>query len=100
MQIYAIRFFQGIAESSTFVGTHYILGSYASSLHRLFPDYVGLTWIQLAGINLGNLASDQAFSHLPVSLARCKQFSDATDRYRTIVTVHRFSGVLQAAVYT
>lgn len=27
MQIYAIRFFQGIAESSTFVGTHYILGS-------------------------------------------------------------------------
>ncbi|KAK7049655.1 hypothetical protein VNI00_005686 [Paramarasmius palmivorus] len=27
-QIYAIRFFQGIAESSTFVGTHYILGSW------------------------------------------------------------------------
>ncbi|KAJ3776541.1 major facilitator superfamily domain-containing protein [Lentinula raphanica] len=27
-QIYAIRFFQGMAESSTFVGTHYILGSW------------------------------------------------------------------------
>ncbi|KAK2466374.1 hypothetical protein APHAL10511_002016 [Amanita phalloides] len=27
-QVYAIRFFQGIAESSTFVGTHYILGSW------------------------------------------------------------------------
>ncbi|RDX53677.1 MFS general substrate transporter [Lentinus brumalis] len=27
-QIYVIRFFQGIAESSTFVGTHYILGSW------------------------------------------------------------------------
>ncbi|KAF8897398.1 MFS general substrate transporter [Infundibulicybe gibba] len=27
-QIYIIRFFQGIAESSTFVGTHYILGSW------------------------------------------------------------------------
>ncbi|KAE9410310.1 MFS general substrate transporter [Gymnopus androsaceus JB14] len=27
-QIYAIRFFQGLAESSTFVGTHYILGSW------------------------------------------------------------------------
>ncbi|KAF8914067.1 MFS general substrate transporter [Gymnopilus junonius] len=27
-QIYAIRFFQGIAESSTFVGTHYVLGSW------------------------------------------------------------------------
>jgi hypothetical protein len=26
-QIYAIRFLQGLAESSTFVGTHYILGS-------------------------------------------------------------------------
>ncbi|KAI0080643.1 MFS general substrate transporter [Panus rudis PR-1116 ss-1] len=26
--IYAIRFFQGMAESSTFVGTHYILGSW------------------------------------------------------------------------
>ena len=26
-QVYAIRFFQGVAESSTFVGTHYILGS-------------------------------------------------------------------------
>lgn len=26
-QIYAIRFFQGITESSTFVGTHYILGA-------------------------------------------------------------------------
>ncbi|KAI0723066.1 MFS general substrate transporter [Earliella scabrosa] len=30
-QIYAIRFFQGIAESSTFVGTHYILGSWYKS---------------------------------------------------------------------
>ncbi|KAM6495703.1 MFS general substrate transporter [Amanita muscaria] len=27
-QLYAIRFFQGMAESSTFVGTHYILGSW------------------------------------------------------------------------
>ncbi|KAF9469023.1 major facilitator superfamily domain-containing protein [Collybia nuda] len=27
-QIYVIRFFQGIAESSTFVGTHFILGSW------------------------------------------------------------------------
>ncbi|KAI0347339.1 MFS general substrate transporter [Trametopsis cervina] len=27
-QIYAIRFFQGITESSTFVGTHYILGAW------------------------------------------------------------------------
>ncbi|GLB33663.1 putative MFS general substrate transporter [Lyophyllum shimeji] len=27
-QIYIIRFFQGMAESSTFVGTHYILGSW------------------------------------------------------------------------
>jgi len=27
-QLYAIRFFQGIAEASTFVGTHYILGSW------------------------------------------------------------------------
>ncbi|KAF8640079.1 hypothetical protein AX17_001319 [Amanita inopinata Kibby_2008] len=27
-QIYAIRFFQGMVESSTFVGTHYILGSW------------------------------------------------------------------------
>ncbi|EKD16701.1 uncharacterized protein L3040_001442 [Drepanopeziza brunnea f. sp. 'multigermtubi'] len=27
-QIMAVRFFQGIAESSTFVGTHYILGSW------------------------------------------------------------------------
>ncbi|KAF9534154.1 major facilitator superfamily domain-containing protein [Crepidotus variabilis] len=27
-QIYAIRFFQGMAESSTFVGTHYVLGSW------------------------------------------------------------------------
>ncbi|KAI0265164.1 MFS general substrate transporter [Gloeopeniophorella convolvens] len=27
-QIYAIRFLQGMAESSTFVGTHYILGSW------------------------------------------------------------------------
>ncbi|KAF9008916.1 MFS general substrate transporter [Cyathus striatus] len=27
-QIYVIRFFQGIAESSTFVGTHYVLGSW------------------------------------------------------------------------
>jgi len=27
-QIWAIRFLQGIAESSTFVGTHYILGSW------------------------------------------------------------------------
>lgn len=26
-QIYAIRFLQGISESSTFVGTHYILGA-------------------------------------------------------------------------
>lgn len=26
--IMAIRFFQGMAESSTFVGTHYILGSW------------------------------------------------------------------------
>lgn len=37
LQIYAIRFFQGMAESSTFVGTHYILGSYvnyASCIHR------------------------------------------------------------------
>ncbi|KAF5363442.1 hypothetical protein D9756_000520 [Leucocoprinus leucothites] len=30
-QIYAIRFFQGMAESSTFVGTHYILGSWYKS---------------------------------------------------------------------
>lgn len=30
-QVYAIRFFQGIAESSTFVGTHYILGSWYKS---------------------------------------------------------------------
>ncbi|KAF7776056.1 hypothetical protein Agabi119p4_4449 [Agaricus bisporus var. burnettii] len=30
-QIYAIRFFQGIAESSTFVGVHYILGSWYKS---------------------------------------------------------------------
>ena len=30
--IYAIRFFQGISESSTFVGTHYILGAYVSYL--------------------------------------------------------------------
>ncbi|KAF8192598.1 MFS general substrate transporter [Pholiota molesta] len=28
IQIYAIRFFQGMAESSTFVGTHYVLGSW------------------------------------------------------------------------
>ncbi|KAH9951851.1 MFS general substrate transporter [Amylocystis lapponica] len=27
-QVYAIRFLQGIAESSTFVGTHYVLGSW------------------------------------------------------------------------
>ncbi|KAG9317604.1 major facilitator superfamily domain-containing protein [Chiua virens] len=27
-QLYAIRFLQGVAESSTFVGTHYILGSW------------------------------------------------------------------------
>lgn len=27
-QIYVIRFFQGMAESSTFVGTHYVLGSW------------------------------------------------------------------------
>jgi len=27
-QIYAIRFFQGVSEASTFVGTHYILGSW------------------------------------------------------------------------
>jgi len=27
-QVYAIRFLQGLAESSTFVGTHYILGSW------------------------------------------------------------------------
>lgn len=27
-QIYAIRFLQGLAESSTFVGTHYVLGSW------------------------------------------------------------------------
>ncbi|OJA20893.1 hypothetical protein AZE42_00909 [Rhizopogon vesiculosus] len=27
-QLYAIRFFQGISEASTFVGTHYILGSW------------------------------------------------------------------------
>ncbi|KAG5725367.1 Pantothenate transporter liz1 [Termitomyces sp. T112] len=27
-QVYIIRFFQGVAESSTFVGTHYILGSW------------------------------------------------------------------------
>lgn len=26
--IMAIRFFQGLAESSTFVGTHYVLGSW------------------------------------------------------------------------
>lgn len=31
-QIYAIRFFQAMAESSTFVGTHYILGSFVISL--------------------------------------------------------------------
>ncbi|TCD66946.1 hypothetical protein EIP91_000724 [Steccherinum ochraceum] len=30
-QIFAIRFFQGMAESSTFVGTHYILGSWYKS---------------------------------------------------------------------
>ncbi|KAF9451620.1 MFS general substrate transporter [Macrolepiota fuliginosa MF-IS2] len=30
-QVYAIRFFQGMAESSTFVGTHYILGSWYKS---------------------------------------------------------------------
>ncbi|KAH9927165.1 MFS general substrate transporter [Epithele typhae] len=30
-QIFAIRFLQGIAESSTFVGTHYILGSWYKS---------------------------------------------------------------------
>ncbi|PIL36918.1 MFS general substrate transporter [Ganoderma sinense ZZ0214-1] len=30
-QIFVIRFFQGIAESSTFVGTHYILGSWYKS---------------------------------------------------------------------
>ncbi|KXN86384.1 Pantothenate transporter liz1 [Leucoagaricus sp. SymC.cos] len=29
--VYAIRFFQGMAESSTFVGTHYILGSWYKS---------------------------------------------------------------------
>ncbi|KDR83577.1 hypothetical protein GALMADRAFT_235832 [Galerina marginata CBS 339.88] len=27
-QVYAIRFFQGMTESSTFVGTHYVLGSW------------------------------------------------------------------------
>ncbi|KIJ70238.1 hypothetical protein HYDPIDRAFT_77458 [Hydnomerulius pinastri MD-312] len=27
-QLYAIRFFQGVSEASTFVGTHYILGSW------------------------------------------------------------------------
>ncbi|KAG2751526.1 MFS general substrate transporter [Suillus brevipes Sb2] len=27
-QLYAIRFFQGISEASTFVGTHYVLGSW------------------------------------------------------------------------
>ncbi|TFY51671.1 hypothetical protein EVJ58_g10445 [Rhodofomes roseus] len=27
-QLYAIRFFQGLSEASTFVGTHYILGSW------------------------------------------------------------------------
>ncbi|TFK43382.1 MFS general substrate transporter [Crucibulum laeve] len=30
-QIYAIRFFQGMAEASTFVGTHYVLGSWYTS---------------------------------------------------------------------
>ncbi|KAF8517887.1 MFS general substrate transporter [Hysterangium stoloniferum] len=30
-QVYAIRFLQGVAESSTFVGTHYILGSWYKS---------------------------------------------------------------------
>lgn len=30
-QLYAIRFFQGISEASTFVGTHYILGSWYKS---------------------------------------------------------------------
>ena len=37
--IYAIRFFQGISESSTFVGTHYILGAYVSSLARRLDNY-------------------------------------------------------------
>jgi hypothetical protein len=32
----AIRFFQGIAESTTFVGTHYILGAVSKFQRQLF----------------------------------------------------------------
>lgn len=44
-KIYAIRFFQGIAESSTFVGTHYVLGSYVLNASSDIGGYPHLSFV-------------------------------------------------------
>ncbi|KAK0190863.1 MFS general substrate transporter [Armillaria mellea] len=65
--IYAIRFFQAMAESSTFVGTHYILGSWYKS-----GELGKRSGIFTSSGLAGTLQSERG---------------------------HRFSGILQAAVY-
>ncbi|KAH8830716.1 MFS general substrate transporter [Flagelloscypha sp. PMI_526] len=76
-QIYAIRFLQGIVESSTFVGCHYILGAWykpAEAGETIW--YLYQFWINRHTVR----------SHSRISLS-------------TFEYSFRFSGVLQAAVY-
>jgi len=57
-QVYVIRFFQGMVESSTFVGTHYVLGSQVTLTlvsHSLMNVYTD-------GISLQSSGNARAFS--------------------------------------
>ncbi|KIY73746.1 MFS general substrate transporter [Cylindrobasidium torrendii FP15055 ss-10] len=61
--IYAIRFFQGMAESSTFVGTHYVLGSWYK------PDELGkrsgiFTSSGLIGTLFSGILQAAVYTHL------------------------------------
>jgi len=61
--IMAIRFFQGIAESTTFVGTHYILGSWYTA--RELGKRSGIfTASGLAGTMLGGIIQTGIHSSL------------------------------------
>ncbi|KAJ8515973.1 hypothetical protein ONZ45_g6660 [Pleurotus djamor] len=76
-QIYGIRFIQGMAESSTFAGTHYILGSWYK------PSELG----KRSGI----FTSSGLVGTLCAASRRAK--------FSLLTSGNRFSGVLQAAVY-
>lgn len=62
----------GIAESSTFVGTHYILGSYVS-FGSCARSIINIS-CYVAGISQENSASDRVFSQSRVWLGRCEHW--------------------------